>query len=208
MTLTLQGNNNSGEALWMESYQKYANTLGPDQFRMLKQCQPLTGMHTHMIEIFEEMRKPLMALSSDTLVTRYKNAHKEFKTYVAYRLKCLQNPDKVTPHDPWFKLSFSSGKNDLRKISFRIQDLLKDSELVAKFKINEGCALIKPDIKQMIVDLPSSFALLGKEDNSAAFIDKFTALKVCISKKKFQQAHEIVTEIQKDLEALLKAFEA
>lgn len=210
MTLAVQGNNNSREALWMENYQTFAKTLGPDQFAILKKCQPKTGMRTHMIEIFEEMRKPLMALSPDTLVDRYKMAHKEFKTYVAYRLECLKNPEKVTSLDPWFKLSFSPGKQNFRDISFRIQDLLKDSELVAEFGIDEGCAVIDADLIKLIDELPGYFAKLHKKKTKSekAIVEKFSKLEAFIHTKNFKQANVIVKEIKADLKALVRAFEA
>ena len=201
------------QARILEEFREDIRVFGPDQINLIKAYLPQTGVHTRMIEVFEQMRGHVMVSKpkdpkSKSLYERYNTARKEFNSHLGYRIECLKKPDQTTPHDPWFKLSVSSGNKDLLEASFNLQDHLTDIEIILKYEIEEGCEAAMAEIKELLQVIPQYFAKLeGKnQSQSQSLMEKLTTLEKHLTAKKFDEAKKTFSEIQNQLDALIANF--
>lgn len=180
---------------WLQLLQGDIKTFGPNQINMIKEYLPYTGVHTKMIAVFEQMRRPLMTSTSDTLLDKnYDAALQDFHTHIGKRIVCLTNLDR---NNSRFKL----GKRNLLETSFYIQDHLTDIELVVKYAIKEGSAIIDSEIKELIQILPGYFFKIDRNANGKlrSVIQKLKKLEKFISRNDFNKGHTTFLEIEEEI---------
>ena len=194
MTLKVQGDRTP----WLELLRMdtQADSFGPNQINCIKKYVHNTGMRVRIIEVFEQMYNHLMTddtNDAEELNTRFDNALGEYNFHIAQRIQSLKNP-------------VITGKKDFRETRFFLQDLLKEIDLVVKYSVEEGCAVAKDDIRDLIKVIPSYLDKLEikAKKELKQIIQNLQKLGKSIKEKDFEQANTVLFEIKKDLNLLVK----
>lgn len=186
---------------WLQWLQSDVKIFGPDQINMIKGYLHHTGVHTKLIEVFEQMREPLMHSINDKLYRIYNAARRDLIAHIDDRINRLTSLETPAPAKSYFRYRFFSRKKDFRPLRFDIQDLLMDIGIVVKYGIQEGSAIIRGEIMTLRQMLPGYIHAIDPKANGKlqSLISKLQKLEICISKNEFEKGHRIFLEIKEGL---------
>ncbi len=199
------------QCLYLNKLKSDINVFGPDQIDMIKSYFQSTGIHTNIIEAFENLRDSLMEHDNDDLGEKYDEMRERFVQHLENRISLLQHPEKGHDIDPWMEQSFASEnddvRNQLREISHHIQDVLVACEVVCKNNFNGGIGTAIEDLEGLKANLVEKYIsvlrhLIDKKDPEKllkGLPEKIEDLEGLLKKQQLNNALSLLRQIKQEL---------